>query len=514
MKLSSGQRSNFNYEQSHDIKPTVKELQLQSEMIESIREQSERRSAELSECRRELATVRASLSLAETGKMAMERENEKLNFEVKSLLAAQSTKESELLGLRSDLHCERELLAETKKELEMERKDNAKSSQLHRELYNQAQRATGDATRRLEDLKIVEKDLEERAALHKSLSRENAQLSSEVTRLRNDIRAKTQQLSLAHDLQDVNRKFGTDKMKMQISQLLEEKSIMLEEISTLRLAQRKFDSKIKKTQRKLGKLVTFIEHQQLILEEKDKEMSILRGERDVAKKDSVWQAHEQDSLRQRFENKLCAADELKRRCEQFKDQAMRAKATATAERNSISYECEMWKKKAAHAEVQLNVIKSQSAAQLREFAYKVHELTQLNGTLTRRLEADRKAAEQLRTARMELIGDLEKTSTKAKKKTASVEGLTHADVSAPLSSESPRHILLDTNSYTPKKKKSPIAQLAAILDGLSDDGFSTDNEDDDQEDDRGDALLSTLIEMESGDDDDEESDDGDVGNHR
>ena len=79
MKLSSGRRSNFNYEQSHDIKPTVKELQLQSEMIESIREQSERRSAELSECRRELATVRASLSLAETGKMAMERENEKLN---------------------------------------------------------------------------------------------------------------------------------------------------------------------------------------------------------------------------------------------------------------------------------------------------------------------------------------------------------------------------------------------------------------------------------------------------
>ena len=33
-------------------------------------------------------------------------------------------------------------------------------------------------------------------------------------------------------------------------------------------------------------------------------------------------------------------------------------------------------------------------------------------------------------------------------------------------------ILLDTNSYTPKKKVS-IAQLAA-LDGLSDDGFSTD----------------------------------------
>ena len=77
----------------------------------------------------------------------------------------------------------------------MERKDNAKSSQLHRELYNQAQRATGDATRRLEDLKIVEKDLEEERT--SQIFKSRMQLSSEVTRLRNDIRAKTQQLSLA-----------------------------------------------------------------------------------------------------------------------------------------------------------------------------------------------------------------------------------------------------------------------------------------------------------------------------
>jgi DNA repair exonuclease SbcCD ATPase subunit len=106
-------------------------------------------------------------------------------------------------------------------------------------------------------------------------------------------------------------------------------------------AERKIHSKA----RKLDKLVAFVQHQQLMLDEHGTERAVLKGELEAARRDSRWQASERDALRERLEGVGAIVEEWKRKCIDLKDHAMHAKATANAERNSIAYECELWKKK-------------------------------------------------------------------------------------------------------------------------------------------------------------------------
>ena len=66
--------------------------------------------------------------------------------------------------------------------------------------------------------------------------------------------------------------------------------------------------------------------------------------------------------------------------------------------------------------------------------------------------------------------------------------------------ESPRGI-----ERAPNRKRSPIAQLAAILDGVSDDDASSIDEHEYRDSD--DDLISALLDMEPDIDDDEEDED-------
>ena len=129
----------------------------------------------------------------------------------------------------------KELLRRTKEELESERRELESERSLHRDLYEQAQRAVRDASRRQEDLQAAERDLADRNNLHQTLSKENASLSSEIQRLRQQLRAKTQQLNVANDVHQSERAADIDKMRLQISQLLEEKSFMIEELESKRV---------------------------------------------------------------------------------------------------------------------------------------------------------------------------------------------------------------------------------------------------------------------------------------
>ena len=215
-------------------------------MIEAITSEAKRRDAMLLASEKDVANLQTSLSRSKdelqtsqaelgTAREELQRMDEQFQQSTANFLI----KKNELTEMQQELASAQKQVAKAKKELAVERTDNAKSQELHRELYEQAQCAVRDASRRHEDLKSAEKELAERDVLHKSLSRENASLSSEVLRLRQQVRAKTQQLSVVNDVHKVQRAADIEKMRTQISQLLEEKSAMIEEIELLQEGYRK-----------------------------------------------------------------------------------------------------------------------------------------------------------------------------------------------------------------------------------------------------------------------------------
>ena len=149
-------------------------------------------------------------------------------------------------------------------------------------------------------------------------------------------------------------------------------------------------------------------------------------------------------------------------------------------------------------------LQRQSSTEKGELTSKIQELTEFNRYLARTMDADRDAAEQLRKARIELIGGFESMrelpdAVAARARTRAPQ-TTADEVSAPLLTESPRGI-----ERAPNRKRSPIAQLAAILDGVSDDDASSIDEHEYRDSD--DDLISALLDMEPDIDDDEEDED-------
>ena len=274
------------------------------------------------------------------------------------------------------------------------------------------------------------------------------------------------------------------------------------------------ESKVQSKSRKLKQFVALVQHQQQMLEEQSAESAILKGEVESARKDYRWQAEERELLRERCETASAAVEQWKRKVVDIQDKAKFSKASVTAEKNSIEYECNLWQKKSAHFEAQLVQLQRKSATEKGKLAQKIRGLAEANAVLIRTMEADREVSDQLRKARLQVIEGLDYMRAVSPGLSRPMESYASVDdIGGPLlpGSKKSRQGLA-----TGLKKRSPITKtITAMLDAVSDDEDEDDDEassieldDDDVDRDAEDLMISTLLDIEPDDDDDDDDDDG------